>query len=223
MSILVIKNSESFLTGLDYILKQFLSGVKSKEVEYEVANLKMYDIKACRACTQDLTFDEFGRCECDDDMQHLYPKLREYSHWVIATPFTGKIPGKLINFLDRLSPLFLADEKHLAPEFSGNLALITTTAHYEYDVFKTLEEHFEDFSPVVSKKFTGNIARPHSSAIDYYNTDTDLLEEIKNTAFKLGQDFAASGTFQKQDLENIRKPLITKSDYENINEKLYQN
>lgn len=222
MKSLIIKNSESFLTGLDVILKQFIKGMESQGDECEVINLNMFDIKACRACTEDLTFDEHGRCECDDDMQVLYPKLKDSPNWIIATPFTGKIPGKLIHFLDRLSPLVLSDSEQMDVKYTGNLALISTTAHYENEFFAKLDEHFEEFSPLVSKKYIGNIGRPHSPAMDYFETDRERIENLKEAVFRLGQQFSSKGVFDNADLEIIRQPLVTKYEFEEMNKKIYQ-
>lgn len=221
MKSLIIKNSESFLTGLDVILKQFIKGMDSEGTEYEVVNLNMYDIKACKACTEDLTFDEHGRCECDDDMQVLYPKLKDSENWIIATPFTGKIPGKLISFLDRLGPLLLEDSSQTDLNYTGNLALISTTAHYENEYFQILDEHFKDFSKVISKKYSGLIGRSHSPAIDYYETNAERLESVKNSAFRLGKQFAAHGKFDNSDIDSVMQPLITKLEYEEMNKKIY--
>lgn len=221
MKVLVIKNSESFLSGLDLILKHFLTGLKRAGAEYEVVNLNMMDIKACRLCTEDLTFDDNGRCQCDDDMQLLYPKLKEYENWVIATPFTGKIPGKLINFLDRLGPLFESNLDDPEVHLNGNIALISTTAHYESDSFGSLSEHFEDFTPVVSKRFTGSIARPHAPALDFAETDGELIKEVLSASERLGKQFANSSSFNNEDLQEVSRAIITKMDYKKINENMY--
>lgn len=222
MKVLVIKNSDSFLTGLDLVLKHFITGMEQAGAECDVVNLNMMEIKACRICTEDLTFDDRGRCNCDDDMQLLYPKLKETNNWVIATPFTGKIPGKLINFLDRLGPLFTSDPNHTEVEMNGNLALISSSANYESEIFKNLCEHFEDYSTIVSKKFLGCIERPHSSAIDYANTNAELLNEVLNAAEKLGKEYVENSEFSSDNLNSVKRALITKVEYEKMNEKLYQ-
>jgi len=58
-------------------------------------------------------------CIMDDDMQQLYPKLREADGIILATPimFMG-IPGKLKSFMDRCQVFFMAKylrKKSLVP------------------------------------------------------------------------------------------------------------
>lgn len=55
-------------------------------------------------------------CTMDDDMQQIYPKLREADGFILATPIMCMgIPGKLKSFIDRCQVFFMAKYLRKSP------------------------------------------------------------------------------------------------------------
>lgn len=61
------------------------------------------------ACQEMMFCRDHETCIMDDDMQQLYPKLREADSIILATPVMCMgIPGKLKSFMDRCQVFFMA-------------------------------------------------------------------------------------------------------------------
>jgi NAD(P)H-dependent FMN reductase len=61
------------------------------------------------ACQEMMFCKEHETCIMDDDMQQLYPKIRDADSLIIATPVMCMgIPGKLKSFMDRFQVFFMA-------------------------------------------------------------------------------------------------------------------
>jgi len=83
------------------LAKQVAAGAEAAGARVEILRLQDLDIRPCRACDACHKGEE-RKCVVEDDMQALYPKLREADALVIASPvywFTVSAQTKL--FMDR--------------------------------------------------------------------------------------------------------------------------
>lgn len=89
------------------LVKAIVDGIaKKKNVETELVHLADFDIKYCDGCGD---CEKTGECSIDDDMQKLYPKLKEADIFIIGTPtYYWNVSGLLKNFIDRTNPLYTA-------------------------------------------------------------------------------------------------------------------
>lgn len=99
------------------LLDQALRGAKDAGCAVEKINLATLSFEGC----QELFFcKEYETCTMDDDMQQLYPKVRDADGIIIATPIMCMgIPGKLKSFMDRFQVFYMAKylrNKPLVPE-----------------------------------------------------------------------------------------------------------
>ncbi|HUW86487.1 MAG TPA: flavodoxin family protein, partial [Methanoregula sp.] len=81
------------------LFERALKGAEDAGCEVEKIVVVNLDFQAC----QEMMFcKDHETCILDDDMQAMYPKLREADGLIIATPvMTMGIPGKLKSFIDR--------------------------------------------------------------------------------------------------------------------------
>jgi len=88
------------------LLDRALKGAEDAGCAIEKIVLVNLDFQAC----QEMMFcQDHETCILDDDMQVLYPKLREMDGIIVATPvMTMGIPGKLKSFIDRFQVFFMA-------------------------------------------------------------------------------------------------------------------
>jgi NAD(P)H-dependent FMN reductase len=88
------------------LFERALKGAQDAGCEVEKIIVVNLDFQAC----QEMMFcKEHETCILDDDMQAMYPKLRETDGLIIATPvMTMGIPGKLKSFIDRFQVFFMA-------------------------------------------------------------------------------------------------------------------
>jgi len=89
-----------------YLLDRALDGAKDAGCTVEKIAVTNLCFEAC----QEMMFcKDHETCIMDDDMQQLYPKLRDADGIILATPvmFMG-IPGKLKSFMDRFQVFYMA-------------------------------------------------------------------------------------------------------------------
>ena len=94
------------------LLDRALEGAKDAGCTVEKIVVTNLSFEAC----QEMFFcRDHETCTMDDDMQQLYPKVRDADSIILATPimFMG-IPGKLKSFIDRCQVFFMA--KYLRKE-----------------------------------------------------------------------------------------------------------
>jgi multimeric flavodoxin WrbA len=75
-----------------------------RDVTIELIQLSNFDIKPCNGC--DYCRDT-GECKIQDDMQRIYPKLKDADVLIIGSPtYFWNVSGLIKNFMDRCLPLY---------------------------------------------------------------------------------------------------------------------
>jgi putative NADPH-quinone reductase len=89
-----------------HLLERALKGAEDAGCTVEKIDVTNLSFEAC----QEMMFcREHETCTMDDDMQQLYPKIRDADGIIIATPVMCMgIPGKLKSFMDRFQVFFMA-------------------------------------------------------------------------------------------------------------------
>jgi len=78
---------------------------KRKGMTVELIQLSDFNIKHCAGC--DDYCEKTGECKTLDDMQKLYPKLKEMDVLIIGSPtYFWNVSGSIKNFMDRCLPLY---------------------------------------------------------------------------------------------------------------------
>ncbi|KKQ95100.1 MAG: NADPH-dependent FMN reductase [candidate division CPR2 bacterium GW2011_GWC1_39_9] len=88
-----------------YMLKTVLNATGQ---DTELILLKDLDIKPCKACTY---CRKNHCCTTGDDMQKLYPKIKEADILIFGSPtYMSNVSGIMKNFMDRFLPFYLSKE-----------------------------------------------------------------------------------------------------------------
>jgi len=89
----------------EFMLNTVLNEITNHEKELIL--LREKDIKRCTGC---LSCDKTNKCVIEDDMQELYPKIKETDLMIIATPnYFDNVTGLLKDFIDRTNPFYETD------------------------------------------------------------------------------------------------------------------
>lgn len=81
-----------------YLLKEVLKILESV-FDTELIFLKNYVIKPCNGCQ---SCDKNGKCVIEDDMQKLYPKIKDSQVIILASPsYMGGVTSRLRIFMER--------------------------------------------------------------------------------------------------------------------------
>jgi len=200
------------------VLEHFLQGMQETSASVELYYASKLEIKPCPGefyCWN----EEPGRCFIEDDMQMLYPKLRQAEVLIFATPVYIPLPGEMQNLINRLCPLIkpileFRDGRTRARFYSNvhikKIILVATCGWWEMGNFKALIPIFENLAEDGSVEFAGAVLRPHASLM---RKEGPKVDEVKEALRRSGKELAENGTLSSELLETIRQPLISEEEY----------
>jgi multimeric flavodoxin WrbA len=207
---------EKGLTGK--ILTPFLEGMKQAGAVVDMFYVKRMNILPCEG---DLSCwnKNPGRCHIADDMQILYPKLREADILIIATPVYVPLPGEMQNVLNRIVPLLeevltirngRTRGKLRTDVNIKNMVLVSSSGWWEKGNFGTVERIVRELAEDASVTYAGALLRPH---IDWLGRDNEKAQKIFVAARKVGSQLVREGTMSKELLATISQPLISQKQF----------
>jgi hypothetical protein len=118
-----------------------------------------------------------GRCSQDDDMNDLYPLIREADVMVLATPvYVDGMTGPMKTFVDRLiailDPMIDLRDGHsrhpLVPGQkvdSAQIVLVSACGFHEADNFEPLVQHVKAICRNLGRRYGGALLRPHGPVL----------------------------------------------------------
>ena len=209
-----------------FVLTPLIEGMKNAGAKVELLYSKDQKIRPCIGCFK-CWGETIGECFIEDDMQKIYPKLRETDILVLAIPVYIPLPGMMQNFINRLCPLVepLLEYKygrtrakfHVNVNISKILGVITG-GWWEVENLSVVFKIIEELALNVSTEFSGAILRPHAYAL---REETEKNKEILSTLESIGEKFIREGKVDQEDLTNVSQPLLDKEDYVTIWNKNY--
>ena len=225
MKVVVINGSPRAEKGnTSMILTPFIEGMVDAEADVELFYTQRLTIKPCNCNEMYCWFKKAGECCITDDMQKLYPKLREASVLILATPVYVPLPGDLQNMINRLCPLIKPclefHEGRTRARFHENvkinkIMLLSTGGWWEKENFGVLVHITEEFAKNANIAFAGAILRPHAFPLNIRWFDGQL-NEVK----KAGNELIKEGRINKKTLEAISRPLVPEEELRNRYNKL---
>jgi multimeric flavodoxin WrbA len=205
-------------TGM--ILNAFIQGMKDAGAEIEVFYTKKLKPKPCTGEMQ-CWWETPGECYIKDDMQKVYPKLRDTDTIILATPVYIPLPGEMQIFINRLCPLVLplleTREGRTRARLHDNvkirkLILVSTGGWWEKENFDTVVRIAEELADNMSIEFSGAVLRPHAFLMKKKGELTEDGVAIIDAVKKEGYEFVRHGRLSDDMLETIRKPLISREE-----------
>jgi len=203
------------------VLTPFIQGMMDAGSDVELLYASRLKVKPC-TCGEMYCWNEMpGECCIKDDMQLLYPKLREADILVLATPVYIPLPGDMQNIINRLCPLldpFLEfREGRTRARFRKNvgirkIVLVSTGGWWEKANFGTVVRITEELAKDASVEFAGAVLRPHAHLMKEKGELTQDGEAVLNAVRRAGYELVKEGVMTKETLETISRPLISQED-----------
>jgi len=199
------------------VLNAFLGGMKEAGATAELFYANRLKIKDC-AADFDCWWKTPGKCITQDDMQQVYPKLREADILVLATPVYIPLPSVMQNFLNRLCPLMEPSlewrEGRTRAKFHDNIkiskiVLVATSGWWELGNFGTVIRIAEELAKDCGQELAGAVLRPHAFLM---NQNKTKAEEVLKAAKKAGFQLVKEGRMSKEVLDTISQPLISEKE-----------
>ncbi len=202
------------------VLVPFLKGIREAGASVELFYAKRLNVKPCTG--------EFycwnkkpGECYQNDNMQMLYPKLREADILVLATPVYIPLPGEMQNLINRLCPLLEPilewRDGRTRAKFHDDvqirkIVLVSTSGWWEIGNFGTVVRIVEEIAKDASVEFTGAILRPHAHMMI---EEEEKAKKVNEALRKAGKELVKREQLSKNLLEIISQPLVSEEEYRN--------
>lgn len=204
------------------VLDPFIEGMMSAGSHVELFYANRLKVKPCACGTLYCWTQMPGECCIRDDMQLLYPKLKEADVLVLATPVYIPLPGDMQDILNRLCPLLdpvLEFRKgRTRATFRKDvsiraIALVSTSGWWERGNFGTVVRIVKELAEDTSVGFAGAVLRPH---VDYMRRGGELTQDGKavlNSVRTAGYELIKNGAMRRETLATISRPLISRARY----------
>jgi multimeric flavodoxin WrbA len=181
--ILIIKGSPREKGNSSLLAERAAEGAQAAGADVETFSLHRLDIRPCDACD---TCKDTGVCVLKDDMQILYPKLRDAEAIVIASPiywFTMSAQTKL--FIDRWYALEGSQGNELKGKTFGIILTYGDTDPYSSGAINAIRS-FQDMFRYIGADIAGMVYGTASDEGDVLKQPA-LLESAYLLGTKLGK------------------------------------
>lgn len=215
MKVLAINGSARMEKGYTAIvLAPFLEGMEEAGAQVELLYAKLLNVEPCTGEFH-CWYKKPGECYISDNMQKVYPKLREADLLVLATPVYIPLPGEMQNFINRLCPLIepvlTKRNGRTRARFHDNvkikkIVLVSACGWWEKGNFSTVLRIVKEIAEDATVEFAGAVLRPHAQLLaEKKEKSKEILAAAKQAGFQL----AKNGIISKRLLEIVVQPLIS--------------
>jgi multimeric flavodoxin WrbA len=222
MKVIAINGSPRMEKGnTALILTPFIYGMMDAGADVNLLYARRCKIKPCTCGEMYCWYQKAGECCIKDDMQLLYPQLREADILILATPVYIPLPGEMQNFINRLCPLIVPIlencEERTRARFHKQvkirkILLVSTGEWWEKANFEIVVHITKELAKNASVEFAGAVLRPHASLMKEKGKLTKDGEAILNTVKKAGFELIKEGIMNKETLDTISRPLISEEE-----------
>jgi multimeric flavodoxin WrbA len=177
------------------LLDRALKGAEDAGCEVEKIVVVNLDFQAC----QEMMFcKEHETCILDDDMQAMYPKFRDISGLIVATPvMTMGVPGKLKSFIDRFQVFFMAKYVRKKPFISKEKKkerkglFICISGMNIPEVFVGAKMTIKAFFDIIDCQYSDELLISDMDTIKDIQAQPGLLEAAYKKGFALGKSLSS--------------------------------
>ena len=204
------------------VLAPFIQGMMDAGSDVELFYASRLKVKPCTCGEMYCWYRRPGECCVKDDMQLLYPKLREAEILVLATPVYIPLPGQMQVIINRLCPLV----KPLLETRAGRtrarfhedvqiqkIVLVSTGGWWEKANFGTVVRIVEELAVNASTvEYAGAVLRPHAFLMKSEGELTKDGQSVLDAARRAGYELVKEGAMSKETLEAVSRPLISEEE-----------
>ncbi len=212
-------NRDKGMTAM--LLASFIAGMERAGAGVEVVYPSSLTIKRCDCGHMHCWNRTPGSCPHKDDMDQVYPRLKQADVLVLATPMYVPLPGAMQDFVNRMTPLLdpvletrdgRTRAKYREDVRIRKLALVADGGWWEKENLDTLVRIAQELAEVSSIEFAGAVLRPHVHAMlgaDGLNSEGQAVsQEIEQAGYEL----IDTGKMNPTLLAGISRPLVSRED-----------
>ncbi len=226
MKVIALNGSARGKKGVTWrLLDSLLKGLSEGGATVRDVQLKDTNISSCRACLTCMHKTP-GQCAQRDDMDQLYPLLRESDLFVMGTPvYTDNMSAQMKTVMDRcicgMDPFLRLDAANRVRHpyswtMPSKFFLVATSGFPEMESFLPLVMTFRAQAANFGCESIGEICVPGSIALQMA---PQLLEPCLDRIQRAGKMLALHGKVEPTLLEEISRPIVTREQYLEISAK----
>ena len=226
MKVIALNGSARGKKGVTWrLMGSLLQGLSEGGAVTRDFQIKDLNISPCRACLTCMHKTP-GRCAQRDDMDQLYPLLRESDLFVMGTPlYTDNMSAQMKTVMDRciccMDPFLKVDSgKRVRHPFSWTMPskffLVSTSGFPEAENFLPLIMTFRAQAVNFGGQSAGEICVPGSIALQMA---PQLLEPCLDRIQRAGTMLALRGNVEPGLLEEMSQPVVSVERYLEISAK----
>ena len=226
MKVIALNGSARGKKGVTWrLLDSLLKGLSEGGAVVRDFQLKEMNISCCRACLTCMHKTP-GQCAQRDDMDRIYPCLRESDLFVIGTPlYTDNMSAQMKTVMDRciccMDPFLQLDPANRVRhpcswQMPSKFLLVSTSGFPERETFLPLIMTFRAQAANFGSESAGEIYIPGSIALQMA---PQLLEPCLEKIQQAGKMLALHGKIEPTLLEEMSRPVVTVEQYLEISKK----
>lgn len=226
MKVIALNGSARGKKGVTWkLLDSLLKGLSEGGATVREFQIKEMNISTCRACLTCMHKTP-GQCAQRDDMDQIYPSLRESDLFVMGTPvYTDNMSAQMKTVTDRcicgMDPFLRLDPANrVRHSFSwampSKFLLVSTSGFPEMESFQPLIMTFRAQASNFGCESIGEICIPGSIALQMA---PQLLEPRLDLIHRAGKMLALQGKIESTLLEEMNRPILTVEKYLEISAK----
>jgi multimeric flavodoxin WrbA len=214
------------------VLAPFIQGMEDAGSDVQLFYASRINTKPCSCGEMYCWYRVPGECCFKDDMQSLYPRLRQADILILATPVYVPLPGAMQDVLNRLCPLLepLLETRgeRTRARFREDVkirkfVLVSTGGWWEKENMSTVLRIVEELAQVASVEFAGAVLRPHAFLMKQAGKLTEYGAAVLSAARRAGYELVKEGAMNQDTLDAISRPLISEAELrERYNQMLQQ-
>jgi multimeric flavodoxin WrbA len=203
------------------LLDPFVRGMEEAGAAVELSYASRMDIKPC-ACGQMYCWYRVpGECCFKDDMQSLYPRLKQSDILILATPVYTPLPGGMQDLINRLCPLldpFLETRQgRTRARFRKDVAiqkivLVSAGGWWEKENMDTVVRIAQELAEAAGVEFAGAVLRPHAFLMKQGGELTAEGRAVQEAARRAGYELVQEGAMRQDTLDAVSRPLISQEE-----------
>jgi multimeric flavodoxin WrbA len=204
------------------VLNPLIEGMTDAGTDVELFYASRLKVKPCSCGTMYCWSDRPGECCIKDDMDLLYPALREADILVLATPVYIPLPGEMQNIINRLCPLLdpvLDFRKGRTRAIFRKdvrirtIALVCTSDWWEKGNCGTVLRIVKELAADAGVRFAGAVLRPHASLMRRHGELTQDGKAVVDAVRTAGHELSKDGEMRRETLRAISRPLISRAEF----------
>lgn len=220
MKVIALNGSARGKKGVTWkLLESLLKGLSEGGATVKDFQLKEMNLSPCRACLTCMHKTP-GQCAQRDDMDQIYPYLKESDLLVMGTPvYTDNMSAQMKTVMDRcicgMGPFLRVDSENRVRHpyrwaMPSAFFLVSTSGFPEAESFFPLVMTFRAQAANFGSRSIGEVCIPGSIALQM---EPQLLAPRLERIREAGHRLALSGKIEASLLEEINRPIVSVDQY----------